>query len=213
MAENKKFVITVGRQYGSGGRQIAQLLSKELNIPYYDNELISMAAEKSGIKDEIFKDAELQAGNNFLYLLSRLGPETQVYGMPFNEKIFNIQSQVIRDLAAKGPCVIVGRCADYVLNDYQNTVNVFTYAPFQTRVARAVTEYGLNRENAEKDVRKVDKARESYYNYHTGNKWGNAANYDLMINMNFLTPESAVKLILDYLDLRSDEEVRKPYGK
>lgn len=209
----KNVIITISRQYGSGGRQIAQLLSKELNIPYYDNELISMAAEKSGIKDEIFKDAELQAGNNFLYLLSRLGPETQVYGMPFNEKIFNIQSQVIRDLASKGPCVIVGRCADYVLNDYQNTVNVFTYAPFQTRVARAVTEYGLNRENAEKDVRKVDKARESYYNYHTGNKWGNAANYDLMINMNFLTPESAVKLILDYLDLRSDEEVRKPYGK
>ena len=209
----KNVIITISRQYGSGGRQIAQLLSKELNIPYYDNELISMAAEKSGIKDEIFKDAELQAGNNFLYLLSRLGPETQVYGMPFNEKIFNIQSQVIRDLAAKGPCVIVGRCADYVLNDYQNTVNVFTYAPFQTRVARAVTEYGLNRENAEKDVRKVDKARESYYNYHTGNKWGNAANYDLMINMNFLTPESAVKLIRDYLDLRSDEEVRKPYGK
>ena len=209
----KNVIITISRQYGSGGRQIAQLLSKELNIPYYDNELISMAAEKSGIKDEIFKDAELQAGNNFLYLLSRLGPETQVYGMPFNEKIFNIQSQVIRDLAAKGPCVIVGRCADYVLNDYQNTVNVFTYAPFQTRVARAVTEYGLNRENAEKDVRTVDKARESYYNYHTGNKWGNAANYDLMINMNFLTPESAVKLILDYLDLRSDEEVRKPYGK
>ena len=209
----KNVIITISRQYGSGGRQIAQLLSKELNIPYYDNELISMAAEKSGIKDEIFKDAELQAGNNFLYLLSRLGPETQVYGMPFNEKIFNIQSQFIRDLAAKGPCVIVGRCADYVLNDYQNTVNVFTYAPFQTRVARAVTEYGLNRENAEKDVRKVDKARESYYNYHTGNKWGNAANYDLMINMNFLTPESAVKLILDYLDLRSDEEVRKPYGK
>ena len=209
----KNVIITISRQYGSGGRQIAQLLSKELNIPYYDNELISMAAEKSGIKDEIFKDAELQAGNNFLYLLSRLGPETQVYGMPFNEEIFNIQSQVIRDLAAKGPCVIVGRCADYVLNDYQNTVNVFTYAPFQTRVARAVTEYGLNRENAEKDVRKVDKARESYYNYHTGNKWGNAANYDLMINMNFLTPESAVKLILDYLDLRSDEEVRKPYGK
>ena len=209
----KNVIITISRQYGSGGRQIAQLLSKELNIPYYDNELISMAAEKSGIKDEIFKDAELQAGNNFLYLLSRLGPETQVYGMPFNEKIFNIQSQVIRDLAAKGPCVIVGRCADYVLNDYQNTVNVFTYAPFQTRVARAVTEYGLNRENAEKDVRKVDKARESYYNYPTGNKWGNAANYDLMINMNFLTPESAVKLILDYLDLRSDEEVRKPYGK
>lgn len=209
----KNVIITISRQYGSGGRQIAQLLSKELNIPYYDNELISMAAEKSGIKDEIFKDAELQAGNNFLYLLSRLGPETQVYGMPFNEKIFNIQSQVIRDLAAKGPCVIVGRCADYVLNDYQNTVNVFTYAPFQTRVARAVTEYGLNRENAEKDVRKVDKARESYYNYHTGNKWGNAANYDLMINMNFLTLESAVKLILDYLDLRSDEEVRKPYGK
>lgn len=209
----KNVIITISRQYGSGGRQIAQLLSKELNIPYYDNELISMAAEKSGIKDEIFKDAELQAGNNFLYLLSRLGPETQVYGMPFNEKIFNIQSQVIRDLAAKGPCVIVGRCADYVLNDYQNTVNVFTYAPFQTRVARAVTEYGLNRENAEKDVRKVDKARESYYNYHTGNKWGNAANYDLMINMNFLTPEPAVKLILDYLDLRSDEEVRKPYGK
>ena len=157
----KNVIITISRQYGSGGRQIAQLLSKELNIPYYDNELISMAAEKSGIKDEIFKDAELQAGNNFLYLLSRLGPETQVYGMPFNEKIFNIQSQVIRDLAAKGPCVIVGRCADYVLNDYQNTVNVFTYARFQTRVARAVTEYGLNRENAEKDVRKVDKARES----------------------------------------------------
>ena len=209
----KNVIITISRQYGSGGRQIAQLLSKELNIPYYDNELISMAAEKSGIKDEIFKDAELQAGNNFLYLLSRLGPETQVYGMPFNEKIFNIQSQVIRDLAAKGPCVIVGRCADYVLNDYQNTVNVFTYAPFQTRVARAVTEYGLNRENAEKDVRKVDKARESYYNYHTGNKWGNAEKYDLIINMNFLTPESAVKLILDYLDLRSDEEVRKPYGK
>ncbi len=207
----KNAIITISRQYGSGGRKIAELLSKKLEIPYYDNELISLAAEKSGIKDDIFKDAELQAGNNFLYLLSRLGPETQVYGMPFNEKIFSVQSQVIKDVASKGPCVILGRCADYILKDYQNCVNIFTYASFQTRVSRAITEYNLNHDVAEKQVRRVDKARESYYNYHTGGKWGNSKNYDLMLNMNFIDADSAVKLIVSYLDLRKDDEMRKPY--
>ena len=208
----KNAIITISRQYGSGGRKIAELLAKELNIPYYDNELISLAAEKSGIKDELFKEAELQAGNNFLYLLSRLGPETQIYGMPFNEKIFSVQSQVIRDVASSGPCVILGRCADYVLKDYQNCVNIYTYASFQTRVARAITDYGLDRNNAEKEVRKVDKAREAYYNYHTGNKWGDPNNYDLMLNMNYIDAEAAVKLIVEYLDLRKDDELRKPYN-
>ncbi|MCJ7856283.1 cytidylate kinase-like family protein [Lachnospiraceae bacterium NSJ-143] len=209
----KNAIITISRQYGSGGRKIAKRLAEELNIPFYDNEIISMAAEKSGIKDEMFKDAELQAGNNLLYLLSRLGPETQVYGMPFNEKVFSVQSQVIRDVAAKGPCVILGRCADYVLSDYQNCINIYTYASFQTRVARAVTDYGLEQIIADKEVRKVDKSREAYYNYHTGNKWGDPANYDLMINMSLIDAEAAVELIKKYLDLRCDNELRKPYNE
>ena len=211
-------IITIGREYGSGGRQIGQEVAKYFGIKCYDKELLEHAANDSGICKELFEHHDEKPTNSFLYSLVM---DTYSFGyssagftdMPMNHKIFLAQFEAIKKLASEGPCVMVGRCADYVLNDYQNTVNVFTYAPFQTRVARAVTEYGLNRENAEKDVRKVDKARESYYNYHTGNKWGNAANYDLMINMNFLTPESAVKLILDYLDLRSDEEVRKPYGK
>ena len=209
----KNAIITISRQYGSGGRNVALQLSKELNIPFYDNELISLSAEKSGINAKLFETAEIQAENNLLYRLSRLGPDIQTFGVPINEKIFNIQSEVIRDLAAAGPCVILGRCADYVLKDFQNCINIYTYASFRTRVSRAVTDYGLNRDVAEKEVRRVDKARESYYNYHTGNKWGDPLNYDLMINMDFLDTEAAVGLIKEYLDLRKDDEMRKPYGK
>ena len=116
-------------------------------------------------------------------------------------------------MAAKGPCVILGRCADYVLSDYQNCINIYTYASFQTRVARAVTDYGLEQIIADKEVRKVDKSREAYYNYHTGNKWGDPANYDLMINMSLIDAEAAVELIKKYLDLRCDNELRKPYNE
>ena len=207
----KNAIVTISRQYGSGGRKVAEFLAKELNIPYYDNELISLAAEKSGISNSIFEDAEKQAGNNFLYILSRLGPTSQIYGMPLSERIFSIQSNVIKDVADRGSCVILGRCADYVLRDYQNCVNVYTYASFPVRISRAVTEYSVNQENAEKEVRHVDKARETYYEYHTGKKWGNPGNYDIMINMDYLNPEQAAKLIIEYLNLREDNELRKPY--
>ena len=206
----KDAIITISRQYGSGGRKIAEELAKRLNIPFYDNELISMAAEKSGIRLTAFEDAEMQAGN-FLYRLARLGPETQMYGMPLSEKVFDVQSQVIHDLSLKGPCVFLGRCADYVLQDHQNCINIYTYAPFQNRVSRAITEYGLAHTTADHEVRKVDKAREAYYTYHTGNRWGDPENYDLMINMGVLDIDAAVHLIIDYVQLRPDDEVRKPY--
>lgn len=179
-------VITISRQYGSGGRFIGRKLAEALGIPFYDKELITMAAEESGMSKELFEKADEKAGSSLLYTLSMnsylLHGMAGVPDLPLNDKVFLIQSEMIRKVADKGPCVIVGRCADYVLREKENCLNVYIYSDLNDRVARATTYYGLSPERAREQMQKMDKKRASYYNFYTNLKWGRAENYDLSLN-------------------------------
>jgi len=124
-------IITISRAYGSGGHKIGKGLAEELGIPYYDNELISLVAERSGLSKGIMKHAESIPTTNILYSLSQLGPFEELYGMPLSEQVFSAQSQAIRELASKGSCVIIGRCADYVLKDFENCIHIYITASRQ----------------------------------------------------------------------------------
>ena len=195
-------IITISRQYGSGGRIVAQKLAEALGIPFYDNELITMAAEKTGLSVECFKDAEKTSVGNLFFSLTSLTPSLDSVGLPLNEKIFLVQSQVIKELAEAGSCVIVGRSANYVLENMPNVINVFLQADLSDRVKRAVELYGQDAEGAEAMVLKTDKRRANYFNYFTGKKWGKAENYDLILNTSRMGLDEIVEVIKTYVSLR-----------
>lgn len=197
-------VITISRQYGSGGREIGQKLAEHYKIPFYDNELITRAAKESGFAEETFARAEDKATNSLLYSLA-MG--INVYGnqdfgfsgLSLDDRIFLAQSDVIRKVAEEGPCVIVGRCADYVLKEYQNICNIFVHASLDFRLKRVVEQYGENEKKAGEVIIKNDKSRANYYNYHVGEKWTNLTNYDLVIRSDYSGIDNAVKSICMYL--------------
>ena len=198
----RNLIITISRQYGSGGRIIGKKLAEQLEIPFYDNELINLAAEKTGLSKECFKDAESVSTSNLLLSLSTLTPTVDTYGLPLNEKIFFFFLQVIKEVADQGSCVIVGRSADYVLSENPNCINVFIYADLEDRVKRAVELYGLDAKNAKNAVIKTDKKRAGYYNYFTGKKWGRLENYDLAINTSKITLDDVVEILKLYVEKR-----------
>ena len=199
---NQNKISTISRQYGSGGRIVAKKLADALGIPFYDNELITMAAEKTGLSVECFKDAEKTSIGNLFFSLTSLTPSIDAVGLPLNEKIFLVQSQVIKEVAAEGPCVIVGRSANYVLQDNPNVINVFLQGDLEDRVKRAIDTYGQDAEGAEALVVKTDKRRANYYNYFTGGKWGKAENYDLILNTSRMDLDKIVEVIKTYVSLR-----------
>ncbi|MEA5085557.1 Cytidylate kinase [bioreactor metagenome] len=198
----KKTIITISRQYGSGGRKIAEALAKKLEIPLYDNEVISLAAKESGLNEKVFKNPDDVPSSNLLYSISMLGPTKEQYGIPLYEKIFMVQSDAMRALAQKGSCVMLGRCGDYVLKDVEDCTHIFICASLKERVKRAKEDYGLSEENIEKKVLNVDKRRETYYNYHTNQKWGYPSNYHLVINTDHLEINDIIKLIESYMELK-----------
>ncbi len=179
-------VITIAREYGSGGRLIGESVAKSLDIPFYDKELILMAAKKSGLSEDYIRRTEQIKSASFLYSLYMT---SQV--LPMSDQIFLVQSKIIRELAEKGPCVIVGRCADYVLRNMPNCMNVFIHAPIEERMQRAKEEYKDDAANMEDYVRKQDKKRASYYNYFSQSKWGNAHNYHIALNSTLGIEKSA----------------------
>lgn len=197
-------IITVGRQYGSGGREIGQKIADHYGIPFYDNELITRAAKESGFAEETFAKAEDKATNSLLYSLA-MG--INVYGnqdfgftgLSLDDRIFLAQSDVIRKVADEGPCVIVGRCADYVLKERENIVNLFVKASLSFRLERVVKEYGEEEKKAADIILKNDKRRANYYSYHVGEKWTDLNNYDLVIRSDFAGIEQSVKCICGYL--------------
>lgn len=195
----KPIIITISRQYGSGGRQVGEMLAKELGIPFYDNELITLAAEKTGLSKECFAEAESTSTSNLLLSLTTLTPTLDASGLPFSEKIYLVQSQIIKEVAEKGSCVIVGRAADYVLSKNPNCINVFIIADMEDRVNRAISEYALPMKNAENAVIKTDKRRAGYYNFFTGQKWGKTENYDLVLNTSRMGLDKIVKVIEAYI--------------
>ncbi|MDE6568189.1 MAG: cytidylate kinase-like family protein [Lachnospiraceae bacterium] len=197
-------IITLGRQYGSGGREIGQKIADHYGIPFYDNELITRAAKESGFAEETFAKAEDKATNSLLYSLA-MG--INVYGnqdfgftgLSLDDRIFLAQSDVIRKVADEGPCVIVGRCADYVLKERENIVNLFVKASMSFRLERVVKEYGEEEKKAADIILKNDKRRANYYSYHVGEKWTDLSNYDLVIRSDFAGIEQSVKCICGYL--------------
>ena len=199
-------VITIGRQYGSGGREVGRRLAERLEIPYYDKELLAEAAKDSGICQELFEDHDEKPTRSLLFSLvtgvqTRSDPTSMYMDMPLNHRIFLAQFDSIRRIAGQGPCVIVGRCADYVLRDQPNVVNVFIKADMQHRAARAI-ERGADPLKAEDVVRKMDKQRASYYNYYATSTWGDVNNYDLCVDTGKLGYDGAVELLIGYIALR-----------
>lgn len=203
---SKDIVITIGRQFGSGGRKIGKLVAEKLGIPFYDKEIIKHIAAESGLSHEIINDYDEKPTNSFLYSLS-LGAYGYGSGvasavdMPMSDKIFIIQSDVIKNLASKGSCVIVGRCAESILNGTVPLLSVFIHTDIENRVTR-VSEYDkISRDKAAEIIRKTDKKRASYHNYYSDLKWGAATSYDICIN-SAIGEENAAKLIIDCLSMK-----------
>ena len=199
-----KKLITISRQYGSGGRIIGKLLAEKLGVPFYDKEIINMAVEASGYSREVIEGAEMKAKSGFAYsLASALSfNEGSVGTLSVNDRLFLAQFQVIKEIGETDQGVIIGRCADYVLRDIPGVTNVFIYAEMEDRMARAIQSYGDSEENIKNTINSIDKARSNYYNYHTGYKWGDYKNYNLCINSSYITEDEAAELIKDYVEKR-----------
>ena len=205
---SNKFIITIARQFGSGGREIGKALSEKLNIPFYDKELISLAAKESGIDSEVFENVDERATNSLLYSLSMglysFGTGFSSMGdLPVNDRLYILQHKIIKKLAEEGPCVIVGRFADYILKDRDDCVNIFIHADLEHRKQRAVEVRGVDKARAEQIVNKTDKVRANYYSFYSGQKWGFAQNYDLCIDSTNLSTDQVVALITSYLDIKA----------
>lgn len=200
-------IITISRQYASGGRVIGEKLAAALGIPFYDNEIITRAAKESGFAEEAFHAAETKATNSFLYSIA-MGMnsfsgshETGAYtNLSLDDRIYLAQTDVIRKVAADGPCVIVGRCADYVLKEMDNVVNIFICADMKSRIERAVNVHGMSANKIEESIRKIDKRRANYYNYHSCEQWGKAQNYHLCVNSGAIGIDNAVACIKAYVE-------------
>ena len=195
----KNLIINIGRQFGSGGKDIAMFLGRLLDIPVYDKELITKAAQDSGFSKELFETMDEK--KNFFSILT-IGVENFVN----DNGLFKIQSETIMNIAENGPAIIVGRCSDYILRDYGNTVDIFITAPMEDRIVRTMQKENLSREEAEILVGKKDRQRESYYNYYTFGNWGCASNYDLCIDSSILGLEETANLLANYIRKVQDQK-------
>ena len=193
-----KYVITVSREYGSGGRLIGKKLADELGIGFYDGELLSLVAKESGYTEDFVRRNDQKKTQSLLYHLY-IGSQI----LPASDMIFIAQSRVIKDLYNKGSCVIVGRCADYVLRGYANVSNVFITAPLESRIARVRDEYGEQSENYRAYLLKKDKNRIAYYNYFADDAWGKVQTYDISVNSDIGIDRSA-DLIAQYIREKYD---------
>ena len=208
MSENK-MIITIGRQFGSAGREIGRVLAEQYGIQLYDHEMLKRAAKESGICEEIFESHDEKPTNSFLYSLVMdtysLGYSPNGYSdMPLNHKVFLAQFDTIKKIADEGPCVLIGRCADYALEDYDNVVNIFIYADLDVRIRRIARIYDLTDAKAKDMIIKTDKKRASYYNYYTNKEWGSAKCYDLCINSGKLGVQGTAKAIAEYIAFRNE---------
>ena len=202
-----KSIITIGRQYGSGGHEIGQKLAKELGIKCYDKELLDRAAKESGICQELFEHHDERPTNSFLYSLvmdtySMNGAASGYTEMPLNYKVFLAQFDAIKKLAQEESCVMVGRCADYALSDYEGAFSVFIHADLDKRIRRIADKYQLTDAAAKDRIHKTDKQRASYYNYYTSKKWADADSYDLCLNSSVLGIDGCVEMIKKMLEIK-----------
>jgi cytidylate kinase len=197
----KKIIITIARQYGSGGREIGEKVAAALGIPLYDKEIITDAASKGELNSEVVRNTEESCASSLLYTLAMgsniLGTTLHFgYKMPLNDKLFILQSDIIKEYASKGSCVVIGRCSDYVLRDEEGLLRLFIYGDLEHRSERVKARHPEIKPSQIIDtINKTDKRRSSYYNFYTGNKWGKYDNYDMAINSSTLGIEGTAQLI------------------
>lgn len=201
--DDNRTVVTIGRQFGSGGREIGKRLADSLGIPFYDKELITLASKESGLCQEFFEKADERASHGLSYAFA--------LGVPFfgnispcndylsNDTLFKIQSDTIRKIASGKSCVIVGRCADYILRDDERCVNVFIHSPLMNRIERIVERNRVTVEDAKTLIEKTDKSRAGFYNYYSNKTWGVASSYHLSLDSSALGVEEAVVFIRNFV--------------
>lgn len=203
---NKKIIVTICREFCSGGKEVGSKLANKLGCECYDKKLISLAAKESGFKETLFEDVDEKPTNSFLYSIAMGTPSTT--GLFFqnndfltNDKLFGIQSEVIKKIASEKSAVIVGRCSDYILRDEKNLIKVYLRADEEFKIKRLLeTNKDLDQKHAQNLLHKTDKKRGHYYSYYTGRDWNTASNYDLVINTSKVGIDNAVDLILNYIN-------------
>lgn len=198
----KNIIITISRQYGSGGRHIGEMLSKKLNLDFYDKELIEIVAKRTGINKQYLESKEEKFTNDNLFFSAF---HKEVFASPFAsntrdstlDKIFEIQREVIINIANKGNCIIIGRCASFILKESHKCFNIFVHAPNDRRIQRITDEYGIKMQNAETQLKNTDKYRANYYKYYTGGDWGDMTNYNLTIDSGYFNDEDICSIIIN----------------
>lgn len=203
----KNIVITIARQYGSGGRTVGQMLAQKLGIHYYDKELMKLASDESGINEAMFVNMDEKIKISSLLRITKnvyggelIPPESNDFTS--NDNLFNYQAKIIRKLAEEESCVIIGRCADYVLKDYDNVLSVFVHAPYAFCMEQAAKKHSMGEKELERFLARTDKGRAEYYRYHTGREWTDARNYDLCLDSSKLGFERCVDEIIAYMKVR-----------
>lgn len=201
-------IVTIARQYGSGGHEVGEIVAKEHNLVFHDKSLIEIAAQKSGIDMELLKKADEDVTPSFLYSIAvgnysvyPLSINMSPYEMPINDRLFNLQADIIKEEAEKAPSVFVGRCADYILNNYKNVIKVYIYADVNERAKRIARIENISESDARVLIYKNDKKRANYYNYYTSLKWGKNDNYNLMIDTGAVGTQGAAQIIGEYIKL------------
>ena len=199
----KPVIITIGRQFGSGGHELGEKLAKRLGIPFYDRALLSAAAEHTGLTRDMIENLDEQPTNSFLYSLSvgSFGFNGDM-PLPLNNQVFLAMTKAIRDIADQGSCVIVGRCAEYVLKDNPDLVRVFVHADKASRIRRIMEKLSLTEKDATVLMNKTDKKRASYHDFYSDDKWGVTSSYDLSVNSALLGIDGAVDMIAHYVENR-----------
>ena len=207
------YIITIARQYGSGGKTVGEMLAREFGINCYDREIMRMASDESGIAEGLFGQADERLKNSPLVRITRniykgqlVPPESDEFVS--NDNLFNYQAKVIRELAEEESCIVIGRCADYVLRDYDNVISVFVHADKEFCMARAKERMGVSDKEVEKHIQKTDKFRADYYKHYTGQEWYDARNYDLCLNSGKLGFDGCAEAIKSYLKVRGIEWAR-----
>ncbi len=206
-------ILTIGRQFGSGGHEIGDKVAERLGVKCYDKEILSLAAKESGFCEEMIKNHDERPTNSFLYNIVMdsysFGYNSAVLmdNVPISQKVFMAQFDAIKKLADDESCVIIGRCSDYALSSYHNCLNLYIFSDMEHRMKRITNKYDISPEKAKDMIVKRDKQRQSYYNYYTSKKWGKADSYDLCLNSSILGVDGTVDLIIKYV-----EEFKKTLG-
>lgn len=200
-------IITIGRQFGSGGYEIAQKLSEDLDVKLYDKEMLDRAAKESGICQELFETHDEKPTNSFLYSLvmdtySFGYPSGSYSEMPINHKVFLAQFDAIKKIANEGPCILIGRCADYALEEYPNVLSIFIHADLDFRIRRVARMYDLTDAKAKDMIIKTDKKRSSYYNYYSNKKWGASESYNICLDSSVFGIDGTVEAIKYLIEIK-----------